>query len=491
MSHCTLPPLSPKPCGTEEKTLMSTPETCFLDKPRRDFLSPQAGFNIPDPKQFTSLDEDLANDPRLSAIFSQGMIIVDSRLETESSQQHEPIVLLNNVLTETTNYREKFDNPSVQRKLFAETAKKRDQFTYAGYSFDHSKRESLLDYLRTTLKDTPSYRVKVSNQPVFVPDIPKKEREKILSALLTYQQVLFDNIEATLLGPTSIDRESTLQVMKEVADPSFSKLTIPPDKKRFVTEFIIAKILESIAFEQQTKFLSFIKMEKLTLEHVNQGIFLHHDLGKTKRYPPDTLVSDIILGTSVNTVYNLNFQQVQDLIVLCFSKDVSKRLKSKYNLLSSVNNDIRNEIALHPTKVLERSFLETYLDREEVLNLMFSTQESKFHPINMKCPHCNCFVSYINFSLTHNINCPVIKWLHHTFGYDLSDGTLSIPKLVYLQPPIARYAQALLKADAEQKLKPFIATTNNSLKIMTIDGHGRAHMLSQQGPLQVEVVKPP
>lgn len=137
-------------------------ESDDFEEDQNTYLSPPRGFNLPTLPITTSLDEDLANDSRLAAIFSQGIVVYESRLETEPTRDHQPIVLLDEMLSKTHDVRENFDQPSKQRELFIDAAKERSRFSYAGTSFDLSKNESLLDHIQETTS-RPLKRVKIGN----------------------------------------------------------------------------------------------------------------------------------------------------------------------------------------------------------------------------------------------------------------------------------------------------------------------------------------
>jgi hypothetical protein len=420
-----------------------------------------------------SLDEIMKRDNgRLNAIFSIGSIIYESRLDDQPSYSYQPEVLMDTAFKNENNKQENVV-PEAACEVNADSA----TFVFAGQTFCSERKPSLLQYIQNISDGPPKY-VKVFDVPLVLPNIVSQNTHEVLSAVESYQQILLTNIEASDCKRRKVERENTLQQMKKKIQHVTNKLSRLRERSELYGAMAVARVLELIAQQQEHKFSSLIQFQDLSTKSVTTGIFVHMDSMHTKTIPRESLITESILGAPATCIYNLSYNQLNDLIQVCFSKDVSTRVKAKISLLSSVKENIRSEIALQPIKVLERSFLEHYLDREEIISLIFCQIDNRSQKV-YQCPHCRLFVQCDIHNVVVHSGCPVTKWLCEKYGYIEVDGRLQIPGLMYLNPPIATYARALIKANTERRLNP-VSLCDDDLTSKAPNGESQAHGLAHQ-----------
>lgn len=432
----------------------------------------------------------ILSDSRLSAIFASGLIYEEQRLNPTDIVTHKPSVYLTSCVEKSREQHESFSSATTQRKVYTEAAKDRTVFRYAGQTFKPREGVFLTDYLQKQ-SDRPAKTIRTGNIQIVLPNILRFQLESVTSAVLCYQRLLLNNLDAhNFAMKRSIDHGATLSCLREKAEEATRLFSKVEERRILYKELFVTRVLELLNHQHQHEFLCLLKYRTPTEHQLTKGMFVADTNPRAREYPPTNLIPDGVLGVAVQTTYNLNTKQIGNLLDVCFSRNPRTRATSKIELLSSLNPSIRNDVILEPTRVLERAFIEHLLDREEILAICFPTPDSKQQPRAMKCVHCDVFIQLATDGGLVHPTCPVTKWLERCFGFQHTDGYIETPSLQYLAPPIAPYARELLRADAQNKLEPYICSTDESMRIVSLESNGQARTLAQQGPKLIRM-KPP
>lgn len=199
------------------------------------------------------------------------------------------------------------------------------------------------------------------------------------------------------------------------------------------------------------------------------------------------MVSMSSVRSAVSICYNMKLNQIKWLLIYIFDRDRANRTEAKINLLSSVKADVRNDIALSPSKVINRAFAEHYLTRAEILTLVFCSSTSNRTDASKRCPHCTTICVIHGNSVRHG-PCPVTEWLSTSFQFEYDQGTLVGPDYAYVESGVKNYAKELLYLDAQRRLTPYISRSEQEFKIVTIDSQSTTKVVAQHGSKPVRLI---
>lgn len=443
-------------------------------------------INDPPPSEY---HDDPFSDPRIEAIFGQGMVVYDTRLGPPSDvppppqRTVDPIVLRDNLAAQFDHFQKNFDSEDVQKDFLSQTLKSKSEFATLITKVDISKKVSILEHIKS-LPSKQSTKTTICGHTFYLPSIRAGHLRSAKAGLEVYVDILLDSLTATLqLQGTTLNRQATISQLSEKVYPLVSAISRDPARMDVLQRLTISLILELAAFHQQTKAIDFLVLRTVIEDELSDGAYIRTDDPDSDPYSRSTtMISDAAYSSAINTIYNLTLRQIQSLLIYIFDRDVHARTEAKVSLLSSVPLEIRNDVALSPVTVLKRACSELYLTRPEILSIIFFRRKDG----SVRCPECQCIVQ-IQGNQTSHISCSVAPWLVKHFQFEIDESNLTAPTYLYVQPSVAKFAKELIQADASRKITPLIGENSRRFVSYTVSEQGQPQRTSFVGSKPVFV----
>lgn len=435
--------------------------------------------------------EDPFSSPRIQAIFAQGIVVQESRF-VESATETPPELFANSILADHQRTVDGFNAPTVQRDFITKAVTEKRCTTRCTYTFSKDQYIPLVTQIQQHLAKGHK-EVSFLKRKFNLPSIRTEYLDEVASGLEVYLQVLLDELSLSMeIGSRSLNRSATQAKLKALADQASQQLTTQVRRQQVYSLLLQASAIELVVVEERQNAASFIITSTLGITDSRQGgSFLRV---ATSPSSPTTRAGSMVhpsaCSVALATRFNLKLRQMHQLTAYIFSKDVLLRTEAKIELLSSVNPDIRNDIALNPGKVLLASFSEHFLSRDEILHVVFCSPAAQRTDSSRRCPHCGTFVTITGSKALHP-PCPVVSWLVTHCQFEHSNDTLVGPSYIYLRHEVADYAKKILALESNKRLTPYIARSEHDFKVMALNTRGDPQSIAHMGSKPVRLSDQP
>jgi len=413
---------------------------------------------------------DFFSSPGMEAIFSQGMVITESRIE-DSVQTCIPEIFANSLIKKNEDYQKHISNTSMQKQLFIDSANAATETVICGYHYNTTKPVSVLDQISNTIMKSTLLSVNIMKQKFFLPKIVDNELNKFNSEILGYIHILLKEVAISVnIGRKSLNVEATLERLYSIANKLDPRLS--PNKQRMESyrRLLVVLLLEDYLIHSRKKIVSLFHYS--TLNSTSSGDILHvvDHSSDTVKNRQKSMITTNVSSVALNVTYNLKFRQMQNLLLYIYSPDCHIRLQAKVDLLSTIPIAIRSDLINSPLKVLEKSFSEHLMTREEILHFCFFPCNSGMN--TRRCPKCNTIVS-IEANYVSHTPCQITDWLVSTFQFVFNQDRLTAPFAMYVNGCQSNYIRDLILLDSKLKQSPLVSESTDNFRIFTTGPNGK------------------
>lgn len=451
-------------------------------------------FANPEGSQTNAVDdEDPFASPRLQAIFSQGVVVVEGPT-CEKPTTFNPAIFTTSLLSNHQETVKRFSETGVQRDFATKAITEAANTTTCRYIFNRDKPVSISHQIATHLTKGDK-AVQFLNRKFTIPSIKSEFLDEVASALSIYNRNLIEEIAIAyhIANPESnVEKQKTLDKLSSLAAPLAESLTNVHNRRLVYNQLLVASALEVLVTHQRFEVASFLQTTSLGITDSRRGgSFMRVDhVADTTATRLKSAISPASVAVATTAIYKLRYNQLQDVITYIFSKKVDDRCESKVNLLATLQPIARQLFIQHPEKLLQSSIEENFLTREEILHLFFSIPASNRMDAAKMCPSCNIPVQIQGCKVRHQY-CEIINWLVKTFEFDSSADQICAPSYIYLADEMSTYAKTVINLDQQRKLTPLVARTEQDFRVVQLTESGQPKTLAHIGAKQVRVTNFP
>lgn len=436
-----------------------------------------------------NLTEDEEMENRLSMIFTESLVVVNERADRRQSTTFTPSEYNTNIATRLKKYQDGFHQRGTREDFVADTLKE----TGTTIKIENNQVKAMVS---GTLNVMDKADIK-SWHPVTVVDvkhgIPLVHQNKIPKYVNQFEVIVSAQYKALAAAyeatKRQIDIRKTHQCIRNFAYTALHGATEKPERMFLAMKIVEAIVLEQVINQANEQAKDMIQCKVLIDDDLSNGMYI--DLNpsiETRHSHRTTMIQDTALSTSLNTVYNLSFEQMITLRDYLFKESTIERMEAKIRLLSGAHLEVRNDIATSPEAVFKTALAEHFMSRTEIFELMFYERDPKTRQTLRRCPSCKTTLPSGGFPIPHN-RCSVIEWLiKHTHGTH-EDGNYFIREYAYLSAGTSTYVRSLYGLKTRLQTNPYISKTEDEFVAYVTDERGRPRKVASIGSRQVKLAQ--
>lgn len=372
-----------------------------------------------------------------------------------------------------------------QREFLHNQVKKKSQYHQLVFSID-AKHGNIVDMLTNIVRTSSTKTFTHAGQQHYCPRIPPDQQQIFCDAINHYIDRLLATIAAThSIQARQLDVPATKRTLlagiRDVPDLS-------TNEQICLRSLRFAMLLEQIRDSTQAQATEYLRFHPLLEMTARTNAFVVSKPGP--QIPAlKTLIPNDAAAVATTVTYNLTPTQLHHLVQAMFQSNHRMRTHSRIALLSSLRNDLRSDVVVNPSAVLQRAFSEYYLSRREILMTIFDVMEKNAPSQCYRCPWCSTTID-IDAPIICHPRCHVVQWLHDNYQVTLTSNGFSLPTGYLLDCATSQYASNLVALDAQHRLQPLVSRTSDELSVWSVNDAGDPKKVLSHGVRTVRMSSP-